>query len=56
MENKASVTETSVDEESVVNTIPSEPKRKIEWKEIASALTILSPLIYGIASGDVCSK
>lgn len=51
MENKASVTETSVDEESVVNTIPSEPKRKIEWKEIASALTILSPLIYGIASG-----
>lgn len=50
MENKASVTETSVDEESVVNTIPSEPKRKIEWNTIIAGISVLSVILSGVAS------
>lgn len=50
MENKASVTETSIDEISVVNTIPSEPKRKIEWNTILAAISVFSIVLGGIAA------
>lgn len=50
MENKASVNETSVDEESVVNTGSSEPKRKIEWNTILAAISVFSIVLGGIAA------
>lgn len=50
MENKASVNGTSVDEVSVVDTIPSEPKRKIEWNTILAAISVLSVALGSVST------